>query len=82
MWGQVVVGIIFLVFMVVWFFAIWGWFESRELWNGGICQETGKPWRVVEIKGVLHLESGDVFRRVSGLITYGPIIDRLRQSEA
>lgn len=69
-----------LVVMALWGLALYGWFESREIWNRGVCAESGKPWQVFEIGGVLHLDNC-VGRRVklNYMVVYPAISDAMKQ---
>lgn len=43
--------------------SVWNWNRETKIWNGGICKETGLPWKVVANSGSITLyESCD--RRV------------------
>ena len=78
--GEMLVNFCFIILGVLAFFALWSWLESKDLWNDGTCQNNGLPWQVfAHSDGFIELRAGDVRRRVSGILVYGPIVDRLRR---
>ena len=82
MWDDVIGGGLVVVMIVLCFFAIYSWCDSRELWNNGVCLETGLPWLVIEINGNLYLENDQRFVRISGIVVYGGINAALREQQA
>jgi|GEM_PF-3322787 len=79
--GETLVNLFFIIMGVVCFFSVWSWLDSRELWNDGICADNGRSWSVIHHHdGFIELAAGDVRRRVSGVLVYGPIADALRRS--
>lgn len=63
-----------LAVALIWALALYRWFESREIWNGGVCSENGLPWQVKIINGSLYLFAGDRSQKISGVLVYGPIL--------
>ena len=66
-------------FLVLFALACFSWFESREIWNGGICAATGKPWQVIEINGDLYLDDCKHRVRLNGIMIHPAITDALRE---
>ena len=75
----VMLGFLLVFAVVLVGFAFLSWIESKELWNGGMNRETGRPWIVIEEGGKLFLDDG--FRRigVNGLVVHSCIVDALRK---
>lgn len=75
--GVLIVGFVVLILFAVFLFSL---FETREVWNGGICAESRHPWQVIEINGGLFLDDCHGHRRRLGAIVVHPaIIDAFRR---
>jgi len=59
-----VIGIILVVMLTG---ALWGISSERKAWNGGICHQTGKPWRYFDTdsQGGRGYESGGHYTWIS-----------------
>lgn len=69
-----------LVIAGLWLLAVYGWFESRYIWNGGVCVLTGHRWQVFEIDGDLVLDDDHGHRVcVRGVVVHPAITRALRQ---